>query len=392
MNLKKRSLIQIVFTLLMILISIIYFLYINGTINWRILSIGDINPYGGWSALKSAFTDPSFRWRGISKSMALTIGISLTALLMGRFFCGFICPIGALQDFFKFLGVKLGIKEKKLPKGKFFNPEILKYFILLLILILSILGKGNVVSPYSPWLAYLNVFMGMSFQIGSIVLLLIVLSSLFSKRVFCRWFCPLGAFQSLLSASGPSNINSNKRCNGCSYCLKDCPVNIEKPNKLEISPECIKCLECEESQCLKGTEGYSLNFGRFSLVKNQYITISLILLISIYLLLPLIKPKASSQSIVDLDSLKDGTYIGTGIGFGGIMQVEVIVENNRIIEIYPISHSETTGYYEEVFKKISLEIIETQNLNIDTISGATASSRGFINGVKSGISQALERK
>ena len=127
-------------------------------------------------------------------------------------------------------------------------------------------------------------------------------------------------------------------------------------------------------------------------MKNQYITISLILLISIYLLLPLIKPKASSQSIVDLDSLKDGTYIGTGIGFGGIMQVEVIVENNRIIEIYPISHSETTGYYEEVFKKISLEIIETQNLNIDTISGATASSRGFINGVKSGISQALERK
>lgn len=83
MKYKKRSFIQIAFTIFVILISIIYSLYINGIIDWRMLSIGDINPYGGWSALKSALTDPSYRWRGVTKSIALTIGIFITALLMG---------------------------------------------------------------------------------------------------------------------------------------------------------------------------------------------------------------------------------------------------------------------------------------------------------------------
>ena len=55
MKSKKRSLIQIAITILVILICIIYYLYINDIINWKILSLGDINPYGGWSALKSYF-------------------------------------------------------------------------------------------------------------------------------------------------------------------------------------------------------------------------------------------------------------------------------------------------------------------------------------------------
>lgn len=392
MKLKKRNLIQIAVTILVIIICIIYYLYINDFINWKILSIGDINPYGGWSALKSSLTDLSYRWRGISKSIALTIGISITALLMGRFFCGFICPIGALQDFFKYLGLKLGIRERKLPKGKGFNPEIFKYFVLLMVLVLSILGMGNIISPYSPWLAYLNVFLGLNLQIGFLVLLLIILSSLFIRRVFCRCFCPLGAFQSLLSAIGPLKVNSSEKCNSCTYCLKNCPINIERPEGLEISPECIKCLECVDTKCLKGTEGYSLSFAGLNMQKKEYIIISLILFIGIYTFLPLIHLDSDLKSIADLGSLKDGVYMGTGIGFGGTIEVEVVVENNKIAQIKPINHKETIGYYEEVFRTISLDIIETQSLNVDTISGATVTSRGFLNGIKSGVSQALERK
>jgi len=392
MNMSKRNIIQIAFTLLTIVICIVYYLYISGVIDFKILSIGDINPYGGWSALKSAFTDPSYRWRGITRSIALTLGISIAALLMGRFFCGFICPIGALQDFFKYLGIKLGIKEIRLPKRRFFNPELLKYLSLLIVLVLSILGLGNMVSPYSPWLAYLNVFLGFNIQIGFLVLLIIVFTSLFIKRVFCRCFCPLGAFQSLLTAIGPSSIKSNEMCNGCTYCLKNCAVDIERPNKMEVSPECIRCLRCVEGKCIKDTEGYSFSVGRNNMNREKYIVISLVLIISIYILFPLIQPKAINQSIIELDSLKNGTYVGTSFGFGGTIQLEIIIEDNKIIEINPIQHNETTGYYEEVFRRISLDIIGTQSLNVDTVSGATATSRGFINAVKSGINQALENK
>lgn len=392
MKMSKRNIIQIAFTLLTIISCLIYYLYINGTIDYKLLSIGDINPYGGWSALKSAFTDPAYRWRGISRSIALTIGIAITALLMGRFFCGFICPIGSLQDFFKYLGTKLGMKERRIPRGKYFNPEVLKYFILLTVLVLSILGLGNLASPYSPWLAYLNIFLGFNIQIGSFILLIIVFSSLFIKRIFCRFFCPLGAFQSLLTAIGPSAINANEGCKGCRYCLRDCAVSIERPDNLEISPECIRCLKCVESQCIKATGGYSLKFGKLKLKRNPYIAISLILLMGIYLFFPLIQPKGSQQSIVDLGPLRDGSYIGTGIGFGGTMQIKVVVEDGRIHKINPIYHNETTGYYEEVFRRVPLDIIESQSLNVDAISGATATSRGFLNAVKSGINQALDGK
>ena len=80
-----------------------------------------------------------------------------------------------------------------------------------------------------------------------------------------------------------------------------------------------------------------------------------------------------------------------GIGFGGPMQIEIKVMDNRIDKIKIIDHNETLGYYEEVFRNISREIIEKQSLNVDTISGATVTSRGFLNAVKSGISKSLDK-
>ena len=166
MRLKKRSLIQLLITSFIVLNFVTYGLYINDFIDFKFLSIGDLNPYGGWSALKSSFTEVAYRLRGITKPIALTISIVVTATLLGRIFCGYICPIGAMQDFFKFLGSRFGIKEKKLPRSKFFVPEVIKYFILILVLILSIFGLGQYISKLSVWLAYANIFVGINLQIG----------------------------------------------------------------------------------------------------------------------------------------------------------------------------------------------------------------------------------
>jgi polyferredoxin len=169
MKLNIRSKIQITATLIVIISCLFYGLYIGGIIDFRIVSIGDLNPYGGWSALKAFFTDLSYRWKGFSRSIALTAGITAASFLMGRFFCGYICPIGAMQDFFKFAGNKLRLKEIKFSD----KPELLKYLVLIIIIVLSILGMGNLISPLSPWLAYLNIFVGLRLQTGTLILLLI---------------------------------------------------------------------------------------------------------------------------------------------------------------------------------------------------------------------------
>lgn len=389
MNFKKRSLIQIFITVIVIISSIIYYLYINDYINFRILSIGDMNPYGGWSAVKSLFTDLSYRWRGFSRSIALSIAVAITALLMGRFFCGFICPIGALQDFFRYLGEKLGFKEIKLNNSIFSKLEISKYFILIIVLVLSILGMGNLISPFSPWLAYLNIFVGLSLHLGSLILLIIIVISLFAKRIFCRFFCPLGAFQSLLYAVGPLKINKNENCNGCFHCIRNCPVNLEKNDDIIISPECINCLDCVNSTCIKGYEGYSLKFAGRKISSNKYLIICITLLIGIYFFLPIVPFDSDTQLIGNIGNINDGLYEGDGIGFGGYMKVEIDINNNEIKGIKIINQRETSGYYQEVFKELSREIIETQGLNVDAVSGATASSRGFINAVKDAVSKSL---
>jgi uncharacterized protein with FMN-binding domain len=88
--------------------------------------------------------------------------------------------------------------------------------------------------------------------------------------------------------------------------------------------------------------------------------------------------------------LKDGIYQGLGVGFGGNMIIRTTVEDNKIRSIEITSHKETQGYYEEVFKTMTRAIIKTQNLNVDVISGATVTSRGFLGGVKSGVGMAME--
>jgi uncharacterized protein with FMN-binding domain len=391
MNLKKRSTIQITIFVFTILISLTYSLYLKDLINFKLLSFGDLNPYGGWSELKSAFTDVGYRFSGISKSTALTSSILLTSLFFGRFFCGFICPIGALQDFFTFIGNRLNIKKIAVKNKIHKKLILLKYFVFISALVLSIFGLGRLISPYSPWLAFLNISMGLSFTLGTYILITILVLSLVVPRIFCRYLCPLGAFQSLWYAAGFFKVKNSSNCKSCNYCLKECPVEIKSPHESrEVSPECINCLKCVDTTCIRDDYTYSINIFNRELNKNKYIAFSLIIFISIYSFLPLIDTSAGNQDISNFGALKDGSYIGTGIGFGGPLRIELTVDNGNIENIEVVNHRESTGYYEEVFKMKRREIIENQSLSIDTVSGATATSRGFFSAVKSAVSQSLE--
>jgi uncharacterized protein with FMN-binding domain len=310
--------------------------------------------------------------------------------MFGRVFCGWICPIGALQDGVRFIAGKIGVKKKRLPTTDLLRPELIKYVVLIIIIVLGTIGSGNRIASFSPWLAYLNIFTGLRFHTGLIVLVLIVLTSVLFNRVFCRCFCPLGAFQALLNAISPLKISKGKNCNGCHLCLKDCPVDIMPDDEETISPECVNCLKCTEVSCIKGSLGYQVTFAG-KLVKNKtYLTVSLLMFSVLLLVLPMYGNYKPGQRTMDLGQLKDGIYQGLGFGFGGNITVSTTVIENRITHIEIKGHRETQGYYEEVFKTMSKEIIGTQNLNIDTISGATITSRGFLSGVKSGVGMAMQ--
>lgn len=83
---------------------------------------------------------------------------------------------------------------------------------------------------------------------------------------------------------------------------------------------------------------------------------------------------------------KDGTYTGEAQGFGGPVDVEVIIENGKISEINITSAEKEDGAYLSMAEDIIPTIIEAQSADVDTISGATFSSTG----IKEAVTQALE--
>lgn len=94
-----------------------------------------------------------------------------------------------------------------------------------------------------------------------------------------------------------------------------------------------------------------------------------------------------SKDSIDTTSsnLKDGTYTGVADGYSPELKVEVTVSDKKISDIQIVSHNETPGFYETAFEQVPSEIINKQNTDVDTVSGATYSSNGIINAVEEAL-------
>jgi len=84
-------------------------------------------------------------------------------------------------------------------------------------------------------------------------------------------------------------------------------------------------------------------------------------------------------------SFKDGVYEGTGKGNNGDITVEVTVEGGNIVSVTLKEHGETAGIYEAAEKGVVADIIAKQTADVDTVSGATNSSKGIIEAVKAAL-------
>ncbi len=92
---------------------------------------------------------------------------------------------------------------------------------------------------------------------------------------------------------------------------------------------------------------------------------------------------------IDFAEVPDGTYQGSAQGFIGPIVVEVEVSGGEVIDIEVIEHEETATYFVESYPLIPERIIEEQNLDIDTQTGATGSAEGIVNAVENALLKAL---
>ena len=95
----------------------------------------------------------------------------------------------------------------------------------------------------------------------------------------------------------------------------------------------------------------------------------------------------SVAQVEDAVAYKDGTYYGSGTGFGGPLKVMVEISGGKIASIQIIENSDGSDYISKASSLID-SIIATQSTNVDTVSGATYSSVGIIQAVRDALSQA----
>lgn len=209
----------------------------------------------------------------IGKGEALEITSAVITLLLlliftwlfGRVFCGMVCSFGAFGDFLFFLGETARHKLKK--KRLILSPKLekalsyLKYIVLLAFIILCFLQRQFFIHGKSPWEAFAQLISGApawkGYEIGYVILFILMLGMISIPRFFCRFFCPLGAIFSLLpppflSLRKPSGESTTHRaCGRCRVCMNACPAGLplndpEKPMDIVSSGECFRCMKCAQ--------------------------------------------------------------------------------------------------------------------------------------------------
>lgn len=92
-----------------------------------------------------------------------------------------------------------------------------------------------------------------------------------------------------------------------------------------------------------------------------------------------------TESNSQIQSYEDGIYSGTGNGFRGETEVSVIVEDEKISDISIVSYQDDEQFFSRAEGTVISEIIQNQDINVDAVSGATFSS----NGIKEAVANAL---
>ena len=222
-------------------------------------------PFGGietmWVYLTTGDTLLTTNLLNFSVLLAV-LGVSL---FTGRAFCGWICPLGTLQDMFAAWARRLS-GEKNKPLGKKSQarfpvqiiPQIdkwlryIKYLILGLILIVSTKAIYPPLHDICPARAIFSFHWDT--PLLGIVMVVFVLSSLLNKRFSCKYLCPLGAGLAIFNKVSLIHIDIDKHnCTNCARCENECPVDIPAIPENTQSTECIRCLECLETCSIPDT-------------------------------------------------------------------------------------------------------------------------------------------
>lgn len=287
----------------------------------------------------------SIAYRTIVSATLLSLFLIVSTFIFGRFFCGFICPLGTTLDIFDSItsSVRPVIATKQSHTNVIPSYKNGKYLILLFLIISALIGSSflHFFDPIVIFERSLTLFLFPIFTylidfftivtnavytetiIVLIIFVTIIGVGLISPRFWCRNICPLGGILAFLSKLSLFKFSFLESCRKCAICEKICPtgaINIEK-EKID-SAECIDCLRCQY-ECPQTLIKYKINLLiiPFDIKRRQFISIFGASLVITPLAKSLIYQKLKGKLIRPPGSIPEPDFLNICIHCGKCMKV-----------------------------------------------------------------------
>lgn len=227
----------------------------------------------------------------LKPTLFISLAVLIATMLLGRFFCGFICPFGTLHQFFSWLGQRRRVAEREILNRP--SPaHKLKYWLLIGFLGASLVGSdlAGLMDPFSllfrglalalfpaasllvaqvtslladaswpfKFVGYIGP-MGLDHVLGygprvyqgaallGLLLLVVLVLNVWRPRFFCRCLCPLGALLGLFSRFSLAPLTKDRtKCTDCGRCQAECQgACAPHPDNAWIRPDCLACFNCQ---------------------------------------------------------------------------------------------------------------------------------------------------
>ena len=370
-----------------VIIQILSFALIPGLFEGEFAAVGNI---------VSCIYKGNISWESVKYSVWMLLATVPATVLVGRFFCGFFCSFGAVQDLLWLGSHRLRALfpgKRNLKKAdrifRFAKYAVLFYFIIFVWSGVTAVKTAGLWQVFGQYVSFGH-WPGLKplLSVGGILLLVIFIGSLFVQRFFCRYFCPMGAIYSLISRVSFLKIEKpRERCGKCHLCTSKCTMGMNLTKKDRIAGgECINCQKCV-SWCPKGNAHFRSRYGVLIGVGVTCVTI----MVSQLLIAGNLAREKTADSVKKTaendagGNFQNGIYIGTGEGYRGKVTVTVKVADGKITELVLDDYADDKSYMERAKNRIFQEMISRQNTDVDAVSGATYSSNGLIEAVNKAL-------
>lgn len=225
-----------------------YLLFTVFFIGWY--SLGQLSVVNVFTFVGAVYTE--FHWDLFLLDPVIFIlwaFVAMTLLLWGRgIFCGWLCPFGAIQELVNEAARKLNIKQYELPFAVHERLWAVKYIILLFLFGLSLesLSLAEKYAEVEPFKTTIMLKFQREWGYVFYAALLIVIS-IFNRKLYCRYICPLGAALAIPSRVRLFDwLRRRKECGKpCQLCAVECEIKAIHPDGQINANECHYCLDCQ---------------------------------------------------------------------------------------------------------------------------------------------------